>query len=110
MPGTMPRPELLVCKPDLPRCGYGPATYGLVLVIRRNVLKGDAGMRTKAMSSVLLTVAMAGLALSLAACDEAEQGRVLRYEKGTYLGEKDTGLSVETLDDLRSRASLQRGM
>ena len=67
-------------------------------------------MRTKTMSSVLLVSAIAVVALSLAACDEAEQGRVLRYEKGTYLGDKDTELSVETLDDLRSRASLQQGM
>jgi len=66
-------------------------------------------MRTKTTPSVLLVAAIAGLGLSLAACDEAEQGRILRYEKGTYLGQKDTELSPEALDVLRSRAGLQGG-
>lgn len=66
-------------------------------------------MRTKTTPSVLLVAAIAGLGLSLAACDEAEQGRILRYEKGTYLGQKDTELSAEALGVLRSRASLQGG-
>ncbi len=45
--------------------------------------------------------------LGLAACDEDEQGRILRYEKGTYLGPTDTELSEETLEALRARTSLQ---
>ena len=52
----------------------------------------------------------AGLGLSLVACDQAEQGRILRYEKGTYLGQKDTKLPAETEDALRARAAMQRGV
>jgi hypothetical protein len=51
----------------------------------------------------------AGLVLALTACDEAEQGRVLRYEKGTYLGQEDPGLSDQQLDELRARALMQGG-
>lgn len=47
--------------------------------------------------------------LGLAACDESEQGRVLRYEKGTYLGKADTPLSEEQVDELRQRARMQQG-
>jgi hypothetical protein len=54
-------------------------------------------------------VAGAGLVLALAACDEAEQGRILRYEKGTYLGPTDTELSDRQREELRSRARLQGG-
>ncbi|MEO3429386.1 hypothetical protein AAFN88_11045 [Pelagibius sp. CAU 1746] len=51
----------------------------------------------------------ATLVLALAGCDESEQGRVLRYEKGTYLGKADSELSEERRDELRSRATLQSG-
>jgi len=54
-------------------------------------------------------VAGAGLVLALAACDESEQGRILRYEKGTYLGKTDSELSDEQRDELRSRAMMQSG-
>ena len=49
------------------------------------------------------------LLVGLAACDEAEQGRILRYEKGTYLGPQDTKLPEETRDALRARTALQGG-
>ena len=45
----------------------------------------------------------------LSGCDEQEQGRILRYEKGTYLGEPDQTLDQETLHRLRHRARLQQG-
>lgn len=48
-------------------------------------------------------------ALLLGACDESEQGRTLRYEKGTYLGPTDTPLSEEKMEELRRRATLQGG-
>lgn len=47
------------------------------------------------------------LVLGLAACDEDEQGRILFYEKGTYLGPTDSELSDETRERLRARTSLQ---
>jgi len=62
-------------------------------------------MRTKRTLLALATVLVAGLVLS--ACDEAEQGRVLRHEKGTYMGPKDQALSSEQQADLRARSRLQ---
>ncbi len=47
--------------------------------------------------------------LTLAGCDENEQGRILRYEKGTYLGQPDTPLDESTLEELRQRARRQAG-
>lgn len=64
-------------------------------------------MRTKRFLLVLSTVFVAGLVLS--ACEEAEQDRILRYEKGTYLGPKDQALSNEQQADLRARARMQEG-
>lgn len=55
--------------------------------------------------AVCLAVVFAGLLVS--ACDEAEQGRVLRYEKGTYLGPFESPLDNEQLNELRQRAKLQ---
>ena len=56
---------------------------------------------------ICLVVACAGLLV--AACDEAEQNRVLRYEKGTYLGPPDSQLDAEQLGLLRQRTKLQGG-
>jgi len=67
-------------------------------------------MRSEAKSTFLVMALIGGLGMSLTACDEAEQGRVLRYEKGTYLGKKDTKLSSETESMLRARAAMQRGI
>ncbi len=58
---------------------------------------------------ITLSVAFAA-SLLVAACDEAEQGRILRYEKGTYLGPKDTTLPDEQQADLRARTHMQKGM
>ncbi len=66
--------------------------------------------QSKAASSVLMVATIAVLSLSLSGCDEAEQGRILRYEKGTYLGKMDTEISPETKNELRFRASMQRGI
>ena len=54
-------------------------------------------------------IAAVGLTLGLGACDEQEQGRILRYEKGTYMGKPDTGLSAGQRDELRARTMLQGG-
>jgi len=53
--------------------------------------------------------AAAALVFGLAACDQQEQGRVLRYEKGTYLGNPDTGLSEAQREELRARTMMQGG-
>jgi hypothetical protein len=67
-------------------------------------------MRTRASHLIVATALLAGLGLSLAACDEAEQGRILRYQKGTYLGQKDTTLPTETASALRDRTAMQSGI
>ncbi len=57
---------------------------------------------------VALSAALAASFL-VSACDEAEQGRVLRYEKGIYLGQKDRGLSDQERNDLRAHTRMQQG-
>ena len=59
--------------------------------------------------TALLAVAAVVAASLLVGCREEEQGRVLRYEKGTYLGQKDSGLTEEQRNALRARAQQQRG-
>jgi hypothetical protein len=58
---------------------------------------------------IALSAAFAA-SLLVAACDEAEQGRTLRYEKGTYLGPTDKALSDEQQANLRARTHMQKGM
>ncbi len=64
-------------------------------------------MRSKRFLLMLATVFAAGLVLS--ACDEAEQDRILRYEKGTYLGPTDQVLSNAQQAELRARTRMQQG-
>ena len=64
-------------------------------------------MRQKG-SVLALATALAAMSL-LTACDEQEQDRILRYEKGTYLGKPDTPLTEEQIEDLRLRARRQAG-
>ena len=63
-------------------------------------------MRTKAFLFALSAVFTASL--FLAACDEAEQGRILRYEEGVYLGKADQSLTTQQLDELRARTRMQQ--
>ena len=58
-------------------------------------------------SAAAALIAALVLSLSLSACDPNEQDRVLRYEKGTYLGEPDTPLNADARNELRARARLQ---
>lgn len=53
---------------------------------------------------------LVALALALGACDPEEQGRILQYEKGTYLGQPDDELSPEAREAIRNRGRLQRGV
>lgn len=64
-------------------------------------------MRIKPTVSILAALLIAGAALG--ACDQHEQGRMLSYEKGTYLGKPDTRLSEDQIDELRHRAKQQAG-
>ncbi len=64
-------------------------------------------MHSKTAVMTLTALLVAGLALG--ACDQNEQGRILSYEKGTYLGKPDTALTEEQVDELRHRARQQAG-
>lgn len=64
-------------------------------------------MRLRTLALALAPVLIA--AFGLTACDEAEQGRILQYKKGTYLGKKDQPLSEADQDELRQRTRLQQG-
>ena len=48
------------------------------------------------------------MSLALQACREEEQGRILLYDKGTYLGKADQPLTGAQREALRHRASRQR--
>jgi hypothetical protein len=48
------------------------------------------------------------MSLALQACREDEQGQVLLYDKGTYLGKADQTLTEAQREALRHRTSLQR--
>lgn len=48
-------------------------------------------------------MALAGLALLLAGCNESEQNRPLSYDKGTYQGAPDEKLDNKTVRDLDQR-------
>ncbi len=58
---------------------------------------------------IALSAAFAA-SLLVAACDQAEQGRNLRYEKGAYQGPEDKPLSDEQQADLRARTHMQKGI
>jgi hypothetical protein len=53
---------------------------------------------------MLALIAIAGF---LQACEEEERGRILQYEKGTYLGPSDQSLSNEQLREIEVRTNLQ---
>jgi len=58
----------------------------------------------------LATVVVIGImAIVTSSCREEEQGRLLSYEKGTYLGKADSALSAEQLNELANRSRLQGG-
>jgi len=54
-------------------------------------------------------LAACGLLLATAACRENEQGRILVYKKGTYLGPEDAARDDTNSEALRGRVNHQRG-
>jgi hypothetical protein len=51
-------------------------------------------------------VAVAGLlVVALSSCREEEQDRILRFEKGTYLGAADAKLSPDQVEALTQRTA-----
>jgi hypothetical protein len=57
---------------------------------------------------LIVTLAcLVAVGASLGACREDEQGRVLLFKKGVYLGKADTPISDEARRAMRSRMSRQ---
>ncbi|MFL2844689.1 MAG: hypothetical protein ACJ0BO_00340 [Candidatus Puniceispirillaceae bacterium] len=56
---------------------------------------------------IFILFSLIGLSFGLIACAEEERGRVLRYEKGTYLGKADQQLSEDQLRQLVLRSKGQ---
>ena len=54
-----------------------------------------------------MITALIGLALGLSGCNQDEQGRILSYEKGTYLGQADQKLGEGQLRELEVRTKMQ---
>ena len=50
--------------------------------------------------NLFVITALVGLAVGLLGCNQDEQGRILSYEKGTYLGQADQKLGENQLRDL----------
>lgn len=63
----------------------------------------------RARKTFLTAAAILCAGVVLSGCEEDEQDRILRYEKGTYLGQEDQPLGQETLDELRNRTRSQGG-
>ena len=55
----------------------------------------------------LAITVLLGLSLGLSGCNQKEQGRILSYEKGTYLGQVDQKLGKDQLRDLEVRTNMQ---
>ena len=56
---------------------------------------------------IFILFSLIGLSFGLIACVEEERDRVLRYEKGTYLGKADQQLSEDQLRQLVLRSKGQ---
>lgn len=61
-------------------------------------------MTGQKLTGMLVLLAVAGF---LQACEQEERGRILQYEKGTYLGPADQNLSAEQLREIEVRTNLQ---
>ena len=61
-------------------------------------------MTGQKLAGMLALIAVAGL---LQACEQEERGRILQYQKGTYLGPADQSLSNEQLREIEVRTNLQ---
>ncbi|UCH74728.1 MAG: hypothetical protein JSU82_02415 [Rhodospirillales bacterium] len=57
----------------------------------------------------ILACIVIAAATALMGCRSEEQNRIMRFEKGTYLGKPDQNLSDEQVNELRHRARAQEG-
>ena len=66
------------------------------------------GLPMKTGKLIVMLACLASVGASLGACREDEQGRVLLFEKGVYLGKADTPITEEARRNIRTRV-LQQG-
>ena len=59
-------------------------------------------------NKVFLIISILISSLLLRSCKESEQGRILNYKKGVYLGKKDNTLSKDQVYNLKMHTSRQR--
>ena len=59
------------------------------------------------MNKTFIVISIFLTSLVLSSCQE-EQGRILNYKKGVYLGKKDTSLTNEQVNKLKLHTSRQR--
>ena len=59
-------------------------------------------------NNVYLIISILISALLLSSCKESEQGRILNYKKGVYLGKKDNTLTKDQVYNLKMHTSRQR--
>ena len=55
---------------------------------------------------LLVALLLFAFGFALQGCRENEQGRILAYEKGKYLGKPDQNLSAAQKDQLRQRTKM----
>lgn len=58
-------------------------------------------------NKVFLIISILISSLLLSSCKESEQGRILNYKKGVYLGKKDNTLSKDQVYNLKMHTSRQ---
>jgi len=68
----------------------------------------DRMRRTGNALTRLFTGVVVLASLALPGCRDDEQGRILLFEKGTYLGQPDQALSEDQVGDLRQRGLSQK--
>ncbi len=66
-------------------------------------------MTARESKPVWLLAGLLVIGLALGACREDEQGRVVWFEKGVYLGNPDTPISADTRRALNARSQYQNG-
>ena len=59
------------------------------------------------MNKTFIVISIFLTSLVLSSCQE-EQGRILNYKKGVYLGKKDNTLTKEQVNNLKMHTSRQR--
>jgi hypothetical protein len=64
-------------------------------------------MKTAGRRELLIGFCCLAAGLALQGCRDDEQGRILYFEKGNYLGHPDQALTEDQLRTLRQRASRQ---